>query len=325
MTSMATYEEQVMADASAWLARLQRAEVTESDGLEFDAWLAAAPAHGAAYRRALALWQEFESCADDVLGQLAADAARPAVRRPTTRRWLMAAGGSAMAAGLAIAVLPGLVSQPATQTYATGKGERQKITLADGSIVDLNSETRLTVSFTRSERRVALGDGQAIFDVTHDARRPFTVAASDRIVRVVGTQFDVRNRQGDLMVTVAGGKVQVRPASSSVSGRAFLLSPGQRLEIGRTGVEKLAAVDPQEALGWRSGRLVYRAEPLVNVVADLNRQFVQQVEISDPELAKTPVTGVIILDEQSAVMARLSLMLPVRSIPSDQGLLLLRK
>jgi transmembrane sensor len=322
---MATHEEQVMADASAWLARLQRAEVTEADGLEFEAWLAASPAHGAAYRRALTVWQEFEICADEVLTQLAADAARPAIRRPTTRRWLMAAGGSAMAAGLAIAVLPGLLSDPAVQTYATGKGEQRKITLADGSVVDLNAETRLTVSFTRSERRVALADGQAIFDVTHDERRPFTVAAADRIVRVVGTQFDVRSRQGDLTVTVAGGKVQVRPASSAIAGHAFLLKPGQRLVVGRTGLEKLNTVDPAEAMGWRAGRLVYRGEPLANVVADLNHQFVQQIEISDPELAKTPITGVIVLDDQTAVMARLSLMLPVRSIPSDRGLLLLRK
>lgn len=325
MTSTMTHDEQVAAEAAAWLARLQRAQVTEDDGLAFDAWLAAAPAHGAAYRRALAVWQEFETGADQVLAQLAADTARPSRWPSATRRWAMGIGGSAIAAGLALAVLPPLLAQAETQTYATGKGQHRKITLADGSVVDLNAETRLAVTFTRGARQVALAEGQAIFDVTHNADRPFTVATADRIVRVVGTQFDVRSRQGDLRVTVAGGKVEVRPASSAVAGRAFLLKPGQRLEVGRTGVETLAVVDPAEALGWRSGRLVYRAEPLANVVADLNREFVQQIEISDPELAKTPITGVIVLDEQSAVMARLSLMLPVRSIPSDRGLLLLRK
>lgn len=314
-----------MADATAWLARLQRDDVTEHDASEFEAWLAAAPAHGAAYRRALTLWHEFESRADEVLAELADDARRPAPRRAPTRRWLVAGGGFAMAAGLAVAVLPSLVAQTEAQTYATGKGERKRITLADGSLVDLNAETRLSVSFNRSARQVVLGDGQAIFDVTHDERRPFTVAAANRIVRVVGTQFDVRNRQGELTVTVAGGKVQVRPATSETPGRAFLLTPGQRLEIGRTGVEKLRAVDAQEALGWRAGRLVYRAEPLANVVADLNRQFPEQIEIADPELGKLPITGVIVVDDQAAVMARLTLMLPIRSIPSERGLLLLRK
>ena len=68
-----------------------------------------------------------------------------------------------------------------------------------------------------------------------------------------------------------------------------------------------------------------KVEPLANVVADLNHQYVQQIGVSDPELGRTPITGVIVLDDQAAVLARLSLMLPVRSIPSERGTLLLRK
>jgi transmembrane sensor len=232
----------------------------------------------------------------------------------------------AIAAGLtAVAVLPSMLGSPTVQTYTTAKGQHQRITLADGSLVDLNAETRLTVRFARRERRVELGDGQAIFDVAHDETRPFTVEASGRAVRVLGTQFDVRNRSGDVTVTVARGRVQVRPVASSKTGQAFVLRPGQRLAIGRTGVAELSAVDPQEALGWRSGRLVYRGEPLAEVVADLNREFVEQIEVTDPALARMPVTGVIVLDDQASVATRLSLMLPIRSVPSERGLLLLRK
>ncbi|WP_068877566.1 MULTISPECIES: FecR family protein [unclassified Phenylobacterium] len=326
MSSMATQEERAMADAAAWLARLQRDDVTERDGLDFEAWLAAAPAHAAAYRRTLAMWHEFEGCADDVLTELTTQARHETLRRaPTRRGWLIGAGGAALAATLAVAVVPGLVTEPPAETFATGKGERRKITLDDGSVIDLNAETSLSVRLTRSAREVTLADGQAIFDVTHDPGRPFTVAASGRLVRVVGTRFDVRSRHGELAVTVAGGKVRVTPATSAASGRAFLLTPGQRLEVDRAGVEQLRAVDPEEALGWRIGRLVYRAEPLANVVADLNRQFEHQIEISDPELGRMPITGVIVVDDQAAVMARLTLMLPVRSVPSERGLLLLRK
>lgn len=326
MTITAMDEDRAMTDASQWLARLQRDDVSEHEGLEFEAWLAAAPANADAYRRTLALWHEYESCADEVLAELEAGAQRTVRRTSATRRgWLMAAGGSAIAAGLAVAVLPGIVSEPAAQTYATGRGERRRITLADGSVIDLNAETRLSVRMTRSARQIQLADGQAIFDVTHDARRPFTVEAAGQVVRVLGTQFDVRSRQGDLAVTVARGKVQVRPPEPATSGRAFVLTPGQRLQIDRAGVAQLQDVDPQEALGWRFGRLVYRGEPLANVVADLNRQFTDQIEISDPELGKMPITGVIVMDDQATVVARLSLMLPIRSIPSQRGLLLLRK
>jgi transmembrane sensor len=228
-----------------------------------------------------------------------------------------------VAASLVVAVLPALLVQ--TTSYATGKGQHQRITLADGSVVDLNAETSLKVSLSRAKREVVLGEGEAIFDVTHDADRPFTVAASDRVVRVVGTQFDVRNRQGDLTVTVARGKVQVRPTSSSASRRAFTLTVGQRLDVADSGLEQLRTVDPQETFAWRAGRLVYREQPLADVVADLNRQFVQQVEIGDPELGRIPITGVVVLDDPQAVMSRLSLLLPIRTVPSERGLLLLRK
>ena len=325
MTTIVSDRDKTLADASAWLARLQRDDVTETDAQDFEAWLAQSPDNAAAYRNALTLWHEFDSAADAVLAELADDARRAPRRIGPTRRWLAGAGGFAIAAGLAVAVIAPMVAEPAIQTYATGKGQRQRITLADGSIVDLNAETKLSVSFSRSARRVTLGDGEAIFDVAHDTHRPFTVAASNHLVRVVGTQFDVRNRGDALSVTVARGRVQVRPATPATAGRAYLLTPGHRLEIDRSGAETLSTVDPQEAFGWLSGRLVYRAEPLNNVVADLNRQYVQQIEVSDPELGRTPITGVIVLDDQAAVIARLSLMLPVRSVPSEQGLLLRRK
>ena len=330
MTSMATRNEEVMAQASAWLARLQREEVGEADGLAFDAWLAASPANREADGAALAAWHAFDAQPDEVLDELAAEARRaarrPAARAPSgTRRWLVG-GGMAIAAGLAVvAVAPSMLVSPTVQTYATAKGQHQRVTLADGSVVDLNAETRLTVRFARGERRVELGDGQAIFDIAHDEARPFTVEASGRAVRVLGTQFDVRNRSGDVTVTVARGRVQVRPVASSKTGQAFALGPGQRLAIGRTGMAEMTAVDAQEALGWRSGRLVYRGEPLAEVVADLNRQFVQQIEVTDPALARLRVTGVVVLDDHASVAKRLSLMLPVRSVPSEQGLLLVRK
>ncbi|MEW5685975.1 MAG: FecR domain-containing protein [Pseudomonadota bacterium] len=314
-----------MAQASAWLARLQRDEVTEADGLAFDAWLDEAPANRAAYQQALAAWQTLEIAAGDILAELDAGERRASVRGPVSRRWMVGAGGFAAAAALAVAILPAVMAPATVTTYATGKGEREQFTLADGSTIDLNAETRLTVTYERGGRKVVLQDGEAIFDVTHDAKRPFTVAASNQVVRVLGTQFDVRSRQGDLSVTVARGKVQVEPAKAVATDRAFVLRPGQRLEIPREGAAQLRTVDPQEAFGWRAGRLVYRGQTLAEVVADLNRQYVAQIEIADPSLARMPITGVIVLDDQDTVMQRLSLMLPVRSVPSDRGLLLLRK
>ena len=126
-------------------------------------------------------------------------------------------------------------------------------------------------------------------------------------------------------VTVARGRVEVGSAASIASGGPVALAPGQRLAIDAAGVGRLTKVDPAETFAWRAGRLVYRAQPLADVVADLNRQFVEQTEIADPELGKLPITGVVVLDNPRAVVARLSLMLPIKALPSDKGLILLRK
>lgn len=323
MTIISAQSERAVDEAAAWLARLQRDDVAEADGLAFEAWLAAAPENKPAYRSALAVWHEFDAGADSVEAELASRARREAAGRTTRRQWLVGAGGLGIAAGLAAVIAPVMTSGPAIQTLATHRGQRQRYTLADGSTIDLNAETRLRVNFSRSERRISLDDGEAIFDVTHDSTRPFIVAAGERTVRVVGTQFDVRNREGALTVTVARGKVEVRPSAAAT--RVYALTPGQRLDVSVTGAERTAFVDPQETFSWRAGRLVYRGEPLSDVVADLNRQFAEQIDIGDAELGKIPITGVIVLDDPKSVMMRLSLMLPIRAVPSGSGLTLLRK
>ena len=312
-----------MDEAAGWLARLQRDDVSEADGLALEAWLTASPENKTAYRAALAVWHEFDAGADGVLTELAARSRREAATRTTRRQWMVGAGGFGIAAGLAVVVAPMLTSPPVIQTLSASRGQRRRFTLADGSTVDLNAETRMRVAFARHERRIILDDGEAIFDVVHDKSRPFTVAAGDRMVRVVGTQFDVRNRQGALTVTVARGKVEVRPSASAT--RIYSLTPGQRLDVSVSGAERTQFVDPAETFSWRAGRLVYRGEPLSNVVADLNRQFPEQIDIGDPDLGKIPITGVIVLDDPRSVVTRLSLMLPIRTVTSGPGLTLLRK
>jgi transmembrane sensor len=322
MTGSVQTEDQRLAEASAWLVRLQGDE-SEAAGLALDAWLDASPANLRAYQQVLATWNAFGACAAEVLDELEFRQNRTIPRR-ASRRWLVGAGGFAIAAALAVTVLPPVLFQARAQDYATAIGQHRRVELADGSVIDINAKSRLSVTLGRHERRVVMPDGEAIFDVAPDKNRPFLVQAANHVVQVVGTQFDVRNRGGELTVTVARGVVQVRPGVAQ-PGHSYVLTPGERLEIAPAGAEQVKVVDPQESFGWRTGRLVYRAEPLANVVADLNRQFPEQIRIEDPELARTPISGVVVVDNQRSVVQRLTLMLPIRSIPSGQGLLLLRK
>jgi len=307
-------------DAAAWVVRLEAGDLGETEAVAFDDWLSASPQNAQAFDDALAISHAYAHAADEV-GQLLAD--RRAPPRRVDRRAVVGFGAVAAAAALAVVVAPQF-SGPGADSYVTAKGERRTVQLADGSTIDLNGGTRLTVRFDRDGRHVNLAEGQAVFDVAHDARRPFLVAVGDRTVRVVGTQFDVRRLGGKVSVTVARGAVEVRPADGA-TGKAYRLHPGQRLDHAEgEALTRVATAEPAEVLGWRSGRLVYRQQPLSEVIEDLNQQFATQIRIEDTALAAEPISGVLVLDDQDAVIRRLALLVPIQAVRSGPEVVLQR-
>ncbi|MBL8554985.1 MAG: FecR domain-containing protein [Phenylobacterium sp.] len=309
-------------DAAAWVVRLEAGSLGETEAAAFDAWLSAAPGNASAFDAALAVSQAYAAAGPVVAHQLSQRRAVP-LRHELRRRAIVGFGAAAAAAALAVVIAPELTG-PATDTYVTAKGERRTVRLQDGSTIDLNGGTRLAVALARDGRYVTLSEGQAVFDVAHAARRPFYVAAGDRTVRVVGTQFDVRRLAGKVSVTVARGAVEVRPAAGA-AGKTYRLHPGQRLDHqeGAPSVQ-VATAAPDEVLAWRTGRLVYRGQPLSEVIADLNQQYATPIRIEDTALAATPVSGVLVLDSQDAVIRRLALLVPIHAVRSGPGLVLKR-
>ena len=310
------------AEAAQWIARLSADDLGESDALAFEAWLAAAPENAAAYDAALAVWNDFGVNAEAVLQGLRRE--RPV--RPRPGRAFYLSGGAIAAALAAVAVIaPQFATPERTETYASRAGEHRAVTLADGSRVELNGGTRLSITLKRRERDVTLAEGEAAFDVTHDPRRPFVVDVGDRAIRVVGTEFDVRRRGGRLSVTVARGAVEVAPVRGA-RGDAYRLHPGQRLDHAEGAPEtRVAAVDASDAFAWRTGRLILRGQTLAEVVADLNAQFAKPIRVADPVLAAEPISGVLVLDDESAVVRRLALLVSAQAVPSDGGVVLQRK
>jgi transmembrane sensor len=306
--------------AADWLARLAAPDLDETGLADFDAWLAE-PANANAYDAALAVTLEYQAAAPAVIEGLST---RPARRPAATRGWLIA-GGIAAAATIAVALTPMSLLAPRATGYDTARGEHRTVTLADGSTIDLNAGSRLQVSLGARERRVVMGEGEAVFDVAHDPSRPFVIAAGDRTVRVIGTRFDVRRRDGKLSVAVERGLVEVDPADGA-PGRGFRLHPGQRLDHLEGAPEvKLSAVEPLQVEAWKTGRLIFNDRPLGDVIADVNQQFASDpIVIDDPALADTKVSGVLVLDDQAAVIRRLALLAPIKALPSAQGVILRR-
>jgi transmembrane sensor len=311
-----------------WLVRLQGETVTERDWLDFDAWLTASPVHAQAYDAVLAFDYRLDldaRLAQDAPVSAPLSASNVVPLRRARRAWLWSAGAAIAATFVAGAILlpnSGLMGVHET-TYSTGVGERRTIALEDGSRIEMNAASRLTVRFERNARRVHLGDAQAYFDVAKDSSRPFLISAGDTQVRVVGTQFDVRHRDGQVAVNVQRGLVEVRPNLPS-DAASFRLRPGQGLSHrkGRTADARLSTVAVEEVAGWRQGRLIYRDQPLSQIAGDMNRLFPRPVKLGDAEAANMRLSGVLIVDEQDAMVDRLSHLLPVRTTTTKDAIVI---
>lgn len=307
-------------DAAAdWVVRLGRPTIGESDWLAFDAWLDAAEAHQVAYDEAIALWSELDAAAP------ALQATLPAPTAPvfTGRRWAIA--GGLVAAVLTVAVVPWGELTARTVTYQTAKAERRVVTLDDGTRIDMNAGSRLTVRLGSRVRRVTMDDAEAVFDVAKDVHRPFLITAGDRTVRVVGTQFNVRRRDGVQSVTVRRGIVEVAPTAGA-SGQPYRLTVGERLDhVEGAAGSTLRTAAPDEAMSWRTGRLIYRAEPLANVVADLNRYTTKPIRIADARAGRLTFSGVLVTDHGLDVLQTLTLLAPITSTATPDSILLRAK
>jgi transmembrane sensor len=182
---------------------------------------------------------------------------------------------------------------PSTE-YVTSVGGSERIVLADGSKVTLNTRSRIVVRFTKTLRAVELLEGEALFDLAPDRYRPFLVLTPDVTNEDVGTRFSVRRDARRMSVLVAEGRVRVHERSEFRSNGAaqslplFDLAQGEGVEfderagIGNVFQLKQDAVDRR--LSWMDGNLRFEDETLATIVAEINRYNVREVVIADSSL-----------------------------------------
>lgn len=296
--------------AAGWFARRRSGAFTGRDQAELDAWLDADPEHAEAYTVVERAWS-------------GAAAVRADPRVLARRQALLKARGRraftlrALAASLAIAVLGGGVAgvqvltgpKPlATQAFRTAVGQRATVTLPDGSVVTLNTDTVVRTRADHDRRLVYLEKGQAFFKVAHDRRHPFVVAAAGRTVTALGTAFDVRVDHGALRVVLVEGKVRVetlvspplasapkgaapQPAARPQAGQATEMVAGSQLVAPDDADWRLTRADVVRETSWTRGQIIFDNQPLGAVVDELNRYSDQKMVVSGGKLAATPISG----------------------------------
>lgn len=224
--------------------------------------------------------------------------ARPAADRAriSRRAWLAAA--SVTIAVLGLLTMHQYLRGPHSDEFMTGTGEQIEITLADGSRVWLGPRSRLLVAFNKVRRDIQLTTGEAFFSVKKDHSRPFTVRSAGGDIVAVGTAFNVRAINDHVTVAVSEGVVAVIPrAQLAVPEPASVrVASGQQLTFtAQNSIKALAIIQspPGERARWRDGVLVYRDEPLQEVVSDVVRYSGIQIEIADTAIGDLHYSGVI--------------------------------
>jgi transmembrane sensor len=298
--------------AALWAARLDGDVLDGAQRSELDAWLARNPAH----RVLLSQYCQFSADLEEQIPALVSAGAvtMPAAQSARRRRWTFPRVTSivlAAAAGIAVAVAV-LRPAPPIQMAAMAPGQRGIQTLADGTRVELNANTSLLFENTRSERRVRLAGGEALFIVAKDPARPFTLETPSGSVRVTGTTFNVRTERNAAVfeVTVVEGSVQVRPAGGSATPATTPVSLVARDQFSVAhGVRTLAERELEDALAWRQGIIVFNDVPLSEAVARFAHFHGRAVYV-DPAVANERVGGRYSIDDLSGFLAGIELALP---------------
>ncbi len=313
--------------ANEWLLVIHEQEVSAADEQVFVTWLRESPVHVREYLKAEAVFATLEGidsakridvdallAADDdsviELGAIAKETLGQPPAAAAKRRsvWLWAAAASLL---LAVVATFWYASLPQVEVYTTGLGEQRRLVLEDGSVIDMNTQSTLRVAYTDATRDVQLDQGEALFTVAKDPARPFVVASEHATVRALGTQFNVQQRNGEVLVTVLEGRVAVEHAwqhnqsgaVGTVDTVPVELGAGDAAEVlPAAPIKTQAKVNTERTLAWTERRLIFENETLSSVVAEFNRYNPRQLVINDDALNKERISAVFDADKPDALV-----------------------
>jgi ferric-dicitrate binding protein FerR (iron transport regulator) len=235
------------------------------------------------------------------------------IRRRRLGKWF-AAAASLMAASLVTWSFLAHESY-GWKEFSTTTGEQRAFELEDGSVIHLNTSSKIALRFAAQAREVRLLQGEALFRVHHDAVRPFRVYTSDAVIQAVGTQFNVYNRPDGTEVAVIEGRVNVTPEShpSLAKFNVPAMGVGEDAATRTVGASEEARVDPggilsvravpdvADAVAWRERRLVFRQETLEHIVAEFNRYSARQMHLEGADVSRRVFSGVFDADDPDSL------------------------
>lgn len=309
-------------DAAAyWFARVHSGNFTVAERQQLRRWRQADVCNEQEYRALGEIWQATHLMPEDELRDLL-DVPESAYERQqrSRRRWMIGMG-----AGCAVAIVGGvlsyshvLASPQQVLRYATAHGEQRAETLPDGTAIEMNVSTQLVVRYYHDRRVVELIDGEASFDVTRNQERPFFVEAGAVDVRVTGTVFTVRREHEQVSVAVQSGSVELSSGRWWVRGKATLTA-GMAASTDKNTALHAVQADIAALTAWRQGKVVFRNQPLEDVVREMNRYLAQPIHLTDSRLKRLNMAGVFSIRDAEGFLHALQTHMPVAVVLRPDG------
>ncbi|WP_410018010.1 MULTISPECIES: FecR family protein [unclassified Pseudomonas] len=297
--------EQIISEAARWLALLHDDEVTDADREAFETWCQIDPRHRTAYARMRVLWGS--------LDELPAAPARQALSKAFAahKPGYASRGVQAVALlGVLMCGWAGLEHLPVWMAdQRTSVGERRQMVLADGSQLQLNSNSALDVKFDGRQRIIELLQGEMWVEVAKDAQRPFVVRTDQGTATALGTRF--------LVQRVADGSTRVTVIESTVAAKGNH-SNAVKVTAGNMSILKDGLAQPaqptagSDPAAWTRGLLTVDDRPLSEVLQTLASYRHGVVRFDPGALQGLRVSGVFKLDDTEAALATLADNLPIK-------------
>jgi transmembrane sensor len=308
---------------------------------DFTAWLKSSPLHVEEYLALSTVARDLRAASElseDALEELIArariepDASVEPMRLPAFSgsgatitgwlRWQLTAVTLATVGVLILGLLAlryfvpaATVADPGTTViahYETRHAEQQTQRLADDTVLHLNTDSAVTIRFSKAERLVVLNAGEADFEVAHERERHFRVVAGPAQIVAIGTRFDVRLQQNSTVVTVAQGRVAVGPPplpdypnTNSYPGPEFVqVGANQQISVNRDAWPAApVAADARQTTAWLHRQIMFQHETLERVATEFNRYAPTPFEITTPALRALEISGVFATDDPEAFIA----------------------
>ena len=320
-TSSSGPRDAIEAEAARLLAKLN-SDPTPQEEADICDWVEADPRHAVAFARAEAAWEAAER-----LKSAAADVTLPSLPEIVSEEHQRRLSRNIMIAA-AVAVLLFIVAAIVTvrtfsgvDHYETGLGEIRDVTLEDGSILHLNSDSEAEVRFTDHGRKVRIVKGEAAFDVAPDSERPFDVEVRSALIRAVGPTFNVRMRPALVELTVTKGTVAVHCGHDSE--RRVSAGNGAVIQPRSIALTSLGDKIVSQRVAWRDQMLLLDGETIEQATGEFNRYRKAPILIWDTRVSALRIDGRFHIGDSRKFLATLQLHYPVRAVQGEDGSVML--